>query len=167
MLMQLIFIYFLFNYFQKIFDFLKNTFLWIKILVFMDKKLLKLLLISYILIIKQKIQTKTEILKKIFYSKIEILKQKWYCGIDEIDDGRYLLKHFIDGEKVFLIVKKNEKKIIGIYDENFDKCLTSEILPFLKIKQDTFYAQDSNEFQPLVIVFSDDERETISLNENN
>jgi hypothetical protein len=160
MFIQLIFIFFLFIYFQKIYDFLKIVFLWIKFLINTDRNILKLLLLSYILIIKQKINTKVNSFKQSF-------KQKWYSGIEVIGDNRYLLKHFIDGEKVYIIVKKNKNKIIGVYDKNYDTCLTEEVLPFLKIKQDTLYSQDFNISEPLFIVFENDSREEITSLKNN
>lgn len=76
------------------------------------------------------------ILSKLYHEKVTKLKQWWHETAIPIDDDRFLLVHYIQGEKVHLMVKKRPDKIVAVVDEGYDECFLDEAKPFLLYEQE-------------------------------
>lgn len=68
--------------------------------------------------------------------RITKLKQWWHQTTTPLASDRFLLVHYINGEKVKLIVKKREDVVTAVVDEGYDECYMDEAKPFLLYEQE-------------------------------
>jgi len=86
---------------------------------------------------------------------IKKIKQNFFWSIEQLDNNRYKLTHYINDEKIYIIIKPNANfhNIIGVYDNNYDKCLTDEAKPYFQYVQDELCSSDINENEECFIVY--------------
>lgn len=74
--------------------------------------------------------------RAMYKEKVAKLKQWWHETAIPLGNDRFLLVHYIKGEKVKLIVKKREDDVTAVVDENYDECYLDEAKPFLLYEQE-------------------------------
>lgn len=80
-------------------------------------------------------------LRKIYKEKIIKLKQWWHETVLYIGNDKYLLTHYINNEKVKIIIKRNKDEITAIVDDSYDECYIDEAKPFFLYSQEDFYPE--------------------------
>ena len=53
-----------------------------------------------------------------------------------MSDDRFLLVHYINNEKVKILLKKRKDNVTAVIDENYDECYLDEAKPFLLYEQE-------------------------------
>jgi hypothetical protein len=76
------------------------------------------------------------VVKTIYKEKITKLKQWWHETIIPLGNDRFLLIHYINGEKIKLIIRKREDEVTAVVDERYDECYMDEAKPFLMYEQE-------------------------------
>lgn len=74
--------------------------------------------------------------RAVYKEKTTQLKQWWHETAIPLRDDRFLLVHYINGDKVKLIVKKREDEVTAVVDEGYDECYLEEAKPFLLYEQE-------------------------------
>lgn len=74
--------------------------------------------------------------RAVYKEKTTKLKQWWHETAIPLGNDRFLLVHYIKGDKVKLIVKKREDEITAVVDESYDECYLEEAKPFLRYEQE-------------------------------
>jgi hypothetical protein len=78
------------------------------------------------------------IARAVYKEKITKVKQWWHKTATPLGNDRFLLVHYIDGDKIKLIVKKREDEVRAVVDESYDECYLEEAKPFLLYEQEEF-----------------------------
>jgi len=73
---------------------------------------------------------------ELYKKKVTKLEQWWHKTAIPLGNDRFLLTHYIDGEKVKLIVKKREDEVIAVVDDNYEECYMDDAKPFLLYEQE-------------------------------
>lgn len=89
--------------------------------------------------------------KTLASTKISKLKHWWHETAIPLGNDRFLLVHYIKGEKVKLIVKKREDAVTAVVDENYDECYLEEAKPFLLYEQEELGPEALGLSKPLII----------------
>ncbi len=76
------------------------------------------------------------LVRAIYKEKVIKLKQWWHETTISLGEDRYLLVHYLNGEKVKMIVKKSSETVTAVVDENYDECYMEEAKPFLLYEQE-------------------------------
>jgi hypothetical protein len=71
------------------------------------------------------------LIRAVYRERVTKLKQWWHQTATPLGNDKFLLVHYIMGEKVKLIVKKREDEIETVVDEGYNECYTDEARPFL------------------------------------
>jgi len=74
--------------------------------------------------------------RAVYKEKTTKLKQWWHETAIPLGNDRFLLVHYIKGNKVKLIVKKREDEVTAVVDEGYDECYLEEAKPFLLYEQE-------------------------------
>ena len=78
------------------------------------------------------------LVRDVYKEKTTKLKQWWHETTIFLGNDRFLLVHYIKGDKVKLIVKKREDDVTAVVDESYDECYLEEAKPFLLYQQEDF-----------------------------
>jgi hypothetical protein len=76
------------------------------------------------------------LVRAVYKEKTTKLKQWWHETTIPLGNDRFLLVHYIKGDKVKLIVKKREDNITAVVDESYDMCYLEEAKPFFLYEQE-------------------------------
>lgn len=74
--------------------------------------------------------------RAVYKEKTTKLKQWWHETTISLGNDRFLLVHYINGDKVKLIVKKRKDEVTAVVDESYDECYLEEAKPFLLYHQE-------------------------------
>jgi len=76
------------------------------------------------------------LVRVVYKEKMTKLKQWWHETAIPLGDDKFLLVHYIKGDKVKLIIKKREDEVMAVVDEGYDDCYIDEAKPFLQYEQE-------------------------------
>lgn len=81
-------------------------------------------------------------------------------SVESLEDDRYKLTFYINGECMHTIVKPSNRKIEGVYNYDYETCITDKALPYLHYVQDSIKPKDFDESE-INIVYDENDRLTI------